>query len=158
MTMRMTRPILFALMLGLAGTALAADLKIEEPWVREAPPGAMALAGYMEIKNPGGEARALVGAESPAFERVELHLSVHEDGMARMIAQESMPIPAGGELELEPGGYHLMLMKPRQTLTAGDSVSMTLRFDDGSVMELEMPVVKAAGGMDHGEHHHHHHH
>jgi copper(I)-binding protein len=154
--MRVAR-LLLILLPTLAGSAWAADLSIEEPWVREAPPGAMALAGYMEIKNTGSEARALIGAESTAFERVELHLSVHEDGVARMIAQEAMPIPAGGELELEPGGYHLMLMRPRQTLSAGDSVPMRLRFDDGSTLELQMPVVKAQGGMDHNHHHHHHH-
>jgi copper(I)-binding protein len=78
-----------------------------------------------------------------------------QDGMARMVAQDSMPIPAGGELSLEPGGYHLMLMRPKAALAAGDEVAVTLKFDDGSSLEVSMPVRK---GMGDGEMHHHHHH
>jgi hypothetical protein len=87
---------------------------------------------------------------------------VVEDGMARMLPQESMPIPAGGELVLKPGDYHLMLMRPKSALKAGDEVELSLGFDDGSTMAVTLPVRKASGAdhdhmHDHTHHHHHQH-
>ena len=144
-------------------TAEAGDgLEMRDGWVREAPPGAMALAAYMTLSNTGETDRKLVSASGPAFGAVELHRSVVEDGMARMLPQDSMPIPAGGELVLKPGDYHLMLMRPKSALKAGDQVELSLGFDDGSTMPVTLPVRKASGGdhdhmHDHTHHHHHQH-
>lgn len=146
------------------GLVSAGDLQPEAPWVREAPPGARALAGYLSIVNHGGADRRLVGAECPDFGRVELHRSVFENGMARMVPQESMPIPAGGRLELKPGDYHLMLIEPKRALREGDVVEVTLHFDDGSTQTVSMPVKKGMGhehmhhDHDHMHHDHMHHH
>ena len=49
-------------------------------------------------------------------------------------------IPARGELVLEPGGLHLMLMEPQQSLTAGADVVLTLSFDNGWTVEVDVPV------------------
>lgn len=139
-------------------SAYAADgLVVEDAWVREAPPGARALAGYMTIRNTGEQDRRLVSARGADFDAVELHRSLVEDGVARMLPQQFMPIPAGGELVLEPGGYHLMLMRPKSALKEGDRVGLSLGFDDGSTLEVDLPVRKASGG-DHEHMHHHHHH
>ncbi|GIW20528.1 MAG: hypothetical protein KatS3mg065_0824 [Chloroflexota bacterium] len=51
-----------------------------------------------------------------------------------------IPIPAGGEQVLQPGGYHLMLMDPKGSLTVGDSVELTLRFKSGRSLTLEVPL------------------
>lgn len=140
-----------------AGLAFSGDLQPEDPWVREAPPGAQALAGYLSIANHGPAARKLVGADCPDFGRVELHRSVIENGMARMLPQEFMPIPAGGRLELKPGDYHLMLIAPKRALREGDVVEVTLRFDDGSTQTVSMPVKKGMGmGHEHMHHDHEH--
>lgn len=148
-----------SLSLIMLASAYAADgLMVENAWVREAPPGAMALAGYMTIRNPGDKDRSLVSAQAADFGAVELHRSVIEDGVARMLPQESMPIPAGGELALKPGDYHLMLMRPKAALKEGDQVKLSLGFDDGSTLEVTLPVRKASGGDHEHMHHHHHHH
>lgn len=141
-------------------SANAADrFTVEDAWVREAPPGAMALAAYMNIRNTGDSDRKLVSASSADFGAVELHRSIVEGGMARMVPQESMPIPAGGELALKPGDYHLMLLRPKSALEEGDQVTLSLSFDDGSSVEVTMPVRKAGGtGHDHMHHHHEHSH
>ena len=83
---------------------------------------------------------ALTGVESAQFARVELHRSTLVDGVARMEAVESAVIPARGELVLEPGGLHLMLMEPQQSLTAGADVVLTLSFDNGWTVEVDVPV------------------
>ena len=128
-------------------------LSVHNAWIREAPPNAKTLAGYLVVKNGGSEQRRLIGVASPAFESVELHRTVVTEGIARMVPQDHMPVPADGSLELKPGDYHLMLLRPSKALRAGDEVPVNLEFDNGKTLSVTMRVRKASG-----EHHHHHHH
>lgn len=150
----MKRLLLTTLLLWLSGAG-AAQLEVREPWVRAMPPVAPMTAGYLVLDNGGTAPAALVGAESPQFREVQLHRSVQVEGMARMERQERIPIPAGGSVELAPGGYHLMLMGAAGPLVPGSTVDLTLRFEDGSSLAVQAPVRQ--GGED-DEHHHHHHH
>jgi len=130
----------------------AAGLSAHEPWVREAPPMARMLAGYVTLKNATGQPVTITGAESPAFGAVELHRSVIKNGVAHMIKQDHVTVPAHGKFSFEPGGYHLMLMQPKHPLKAGDNVKMTLRLKDGRTLSFTMPVRKANGGAMHMNH------
>ncbi len=129
-------------------------LHASEAWIREGPPNAMALAGYMVIDNKGSEDRQLLGVSSPFFGHIELHRTRLEDGIAKMIPQDSMPVPAGGRLELKPGDYHLMMMQPEQPLKAGDKIEAILRFDDEEKITVNFSVKKTKGSS-HDQHHHH---
>lgn len=156
--MKLLTKLLFVAGLLLTVTAHAGPpgITVENAWIREAPPGAPMLAGYVTLKNNGSVTRALLGAESHDFGMIELHRSVFEDGVARMVQQERIEIPAGGSVTLEPGGLHLMLMKPQGQLRAGDTSGFTLRFDDGSSLEVEFAVRREAmGGMQHDHDHDH---
>lgn len=120
----------------------AGDLSIDNAWIRQAPPGMHMLAGYMTIHNRGAMEHKLVAATSPAFGHIELHRSVISNGVAEMIPQKFMPVPAHGELKIAPGGYHLMLMMPKKTFTLGEMVPFELHFADGEVMKV-MATVKS---------------
>jgi copper(I)-binding protein len=144
---------LAVIILSLAGlvtgtNVFAGNVEINDPWVREAPPNAQVLAAYMTIANNSAKTVSLMEVQSPAFDHVEMHRSMVKDGMMHMMKQDSIEIPAGGKVMLQPGGYHLMLMKPKHALKAGDKVSFTLKFNDGSRSDVNAPVKKATGGMD----------
>ena len=127
-------------------TALAetgGSLRIDDAWVRETPPGTTVTAGYLTIVNGTAEAKILVAGHSPELARVELHRTVTHQGMARMERQEAIPIPSGAELVMSPGGYHLMLIGANRTLKAGDTLPLTLMFEDGEKIELSVPVRRA---------------
>ena len=150
----MRKPLIGAL-LALATTfSLAADtapLHVDAPYLRLPPPGAAATGAFMRIDNGGNSARQLVRADSPAADTVELHTHINENGMMKMRAVPSIPIPAGGHTELKPGSYHVMLIGMKQALKAGDSVPITLRFDDGTQLRIDAPVRPIhAEGMMHG--------
>lgn len=115
----------------------------EDAWVRAAPPTANVMAGYLTLNNQTRDAVSLVGVSSPQFERVELHRSVVVDGVARMEAVEAVPVPAGGEVALAPGGLHMMLIGPQQPLPEASTVEVTLAFDNGWELELDVPVRRA---------------
>ncbi len=139
-----------------AATAVAAEsvVTVDEPWVREGPPTARVLAGYMVIRNPGDQPQTIVGAGSPAFHAVEIHRTVTEAGVARMAEQERLQIPAQGQVALEPGSYHLMLMGAQHALRAGDTVEIVLYLEGGRQVIVNAPVRKATAT---GQAHHHHH-
>ncbi len=151
--MKLTKNLALLFALGVTGLAQAAGhLMVDDAWVREAPPGAMALAGYMKVHNHGDKERVLVGAESPAFESVMLHKTVFEGEMSKMVHQHMITIPANGMVSFEPNSYHLMMMKPKQALKAGDKVSVILHFKNGDTQEVSHEVRSGMGGMGHSGH------
>ena len=118
------------------------DIQIENAWVREAPPSARMLAAYMTLKNSADQDQVLVEVQSPAFSHVMLHRSEVIDGVARMIHLDEVVIPAGGSVQLEPGGLHLMMPAPETRLSAGDRVPLVLLFADGNQIEVQAEVRK----------------
>ena len=50
-------------------------------------------------------------------------------GMMTMQPVESIPVPAGETVALEPGGYHVMLLDVKKVLAVGDTIDVTLTFE-----------------------------
>lgn len=124
----------FALLPALLVAATAqAGVEASGGWIREAPPGAAALAGYVTLANPGVAAQRCTGVTGAEFGAAELHRSVLEDGMSRMLAGQVIELPAGGRVELAPGGLHIMLFRPARALVAGDRTRLTLHCSGGDV-------------------------
>ena len=95
-------------------------------------------AAYMVIRNTGSEADKLIAASTDAAKTVELHTVIEEGGMMRMRQVEGgIDIPANGQVELKPGGFHVMLIGLTRDLNAGDKVELTLTFEKAG----EIPVT-----------------
>lgn len=144
---------------GLMLVGLAAQaVEVEDAWIREAPPTAEMIGGFMTIKNGSDQDWILVGAHSDAIPHIMLHRTVHEGGMARMVHQKQVVIPAGGTVQFKPGDYHLMMKSPKPPLKAGDKVTITLEFKGGEEKDVVFTVKKMPMMMDHhgmGDMHHH---
>lgn len=101
------------------------------------------------LENHGDDDLVLESASSPAAGSVELHETTTSAGSATMRAIEGgFEIPAGGALELEPGGDHIMFMEMPEPILAGDEVALTLRFDNGTSLELSVLVKDTAGAQE----------
>lgn len=135
-----------AVLIAAAAPATAAEggLTISHPWIRTIMPSRPA-AGYFTLANETAQARFLVGAGSPACGMLMLHRSENRNGQERMVMVKSITVPAHGQLEFAPGGYHLMCMSPSPTVTPGHSVPLTLRFRDGGTITANFPVRGATG-------------
>jgi hypothetical protein len=125
--------------------AHAADPKVAKAWIREAPPNASALAGFVSLEG-GSRDDALVSASSPDFGRVEIHEMSMQDGVMKMRALEALELPAGAHVTLAPGGEHLMLLEPKRALVAGDKVGVTLEFRRADPIEVVFEVAASAPG------------
>lgn len=125
-----------------AASPAAVPVTITGQWVREAPPGARALGGYLTITNQGKKPLTLVGAASPLFGSVEMHTIVEEEGRMRMVEVKSLEIAPGEALELKPRDKHLMLMRPKKDLKAGDQVPLELDFGPAGRVKLSLEVKR----------------
>ena len=137
------------LLVVVAGTASASDIEIDGAWVREAPPGMPMLAGYMVVENRTGKDLVMTGATSSTFGSIEMHRTIIKDGMASMVQQQSIMIPARSKFRFEPKGHHLMLMQPKKDLRQGDRVKITLQFSNRKSVVESFPVRRGGGEMMH---------
>jgi periplasmic copper chaperone A len=136
------------LLLGGASAAVASTPActpvIEKAWIRAAPPGATALAGYAIVRNACTVPLAITGVSSGEFVMGMIHETVVLDGLSQMRHVKSLPVPARGELRFAPGGRHLMLMHPKRQLNPGDKVKVSLELVDGRQISAYFVVSKDA--------------
>ncbi|WP_346958691.1 copper chaperone PCu(A)C [uncultured Arthrobacter sp.] len=117
-----------------ATPASAAGLTVSQPWVKAAASGM--TGGFGVIKNTTGADVTVTGASTPAARKVELHETVAgaSGGMQMRPKEGGFVIPAGGELRLEPGANHIMLMGLTAPVTAGSEVTFTLALAGGGTL------------------------
>lgn len=96
-------------------------------------------AAYMVIVN-NGTADAIVKAESDVAQTVELHNVVMENNVMQMRPVEAIEVPANGQVELKPGGLHVMLIGLNRDLKEGDEVTIKLTTRSGQTIEIKAPV------------------
>lgn len=95
-------------------------------------------AAYMVIRNTGSAADKLVAASGDIAKSIEIHTVIEENGMMQMRPVEGgIEIPAGGSVELKPGGYHVMLIGLNRDMIAGETVQLTLKFEQAG----DVPVT-----------------
>lgn len=118
----------------------AQGIEIVDPYLPLLPPGVQTGAAYLRIRNVGERDMTLVAAFSPAAEAVELHTHIDDAGVLRMRQVKEIVVPAGSEVAFKPGGYHVMLIGLPLPLLAGEKVTITLRFADGTATTVEAIV------------------
>ncbi len=111
----------------------------------EADHGAGTGAAYLVIANAGAEPDRLLAATSHAAEVVEIHEIVDDAGVMRMRPlADGVEIPAGGEVSLEPGGLHVMLIGLTGALHEGDEIDLALEFERAGEVEVGVVVRRDA--------------
>ena len=143
---RLFAGLLLALSASAAVGAEACRPVIEQPWVRAAPPGAASLAGYLVLRNPCRAPVEVVDVESKDFGMPMIHRTVEEGGMSRMRPAGKLVLAPGDSLRFEPGGLHLMLMRPLRPLAEGDVAGVRLVLADGRRVYADFPVRRAPPG------------
>lgn len=138
-----------------AGSVKIGTLEIADAFTRATAEGAKVGAGYLTIRNTGTAADTLLSVDTPVAARGEIHdMSMTDEGVMQMRRlADGIEIPAGGSVELKPGGKHLMLMDLKEPLKAGTTVTLKLIFKSGATGEVQLPV-RPLGGGDGGHSHH----
>jgi len=129
-------PVLILALLGCACSLESAPLVASDVVVSKPRPGMNMAAGYLTLRNNTSQPIIITHVASPQFESVEMHESVIEDGMARMYALGDMRVLAKSSVVFQPGGKHLMLMRP-----VGEFDTVTLDFFAGEAVVLTVNVT-----------------
>lgn len=137
MPLKTLAPAVFGLVL--AALPAVAEITVEDGYARAS--NRMAGAAFMVIRNDG-EADRLVDVRSDAAERVELHTHAESgDGVMKMRhVEDGFAIPAQGSHALERGGDHVMFMGLTAPFEQGDTIPVTLVFEEAGEIEVELPV------------------
>lgn len=124
----------------------AQEVELSRAWARTTAPGQEVGAAYLELKSAND--LTLVKVESPVAGSVEIHKMTMKNGVMEMRMLETLELPAGQVVKLEPGGFHLMLFDLKQPLKTGESVPLTLNLKDktgkASTLKVELPVKRSA--------------
>jgi len=134
-----------------AGAPAADAVTIDDAWVKSADEGMSAAFGT--LVNTGDADVTVIAVTSAASSMLELHETV-ENESGEMVMREiegGFVIPAGGELALEPGADHIMLMDLAAPLRAGDEVTFMLTFSDESTSDFTAPVKDYSGANENYE-------
>jgi copper(I)-binding protein len=118
-------------------------LDFDGAWIRSAPPGSPVMAGYVAIHNQGSTEMLVDSARSDAFGAIEIHEMRDVNGVMRMRPLPELRIEPGLQVELAPGGKHLMLFRPQRELAAGDTVEIEFSLRDGTQRRVTFEVRAA---------------
>jgi len=117
------------------------DLHVGE--ARASVPVAGASQVMLSIENRGDGDDRLVGADTDAALAIEIHrTAIDADGRASMRMLDDVLLPSGTTLDFRPGELHLMMVVPDESLTAGGTFEMTLRFERSTPRSLTVAVVE----------------
>lgn len=131
------------------GTSLAfpdaQDIVIESAWARASIGSKRPSAAYMTIRNTGDTPITLKKIETPLAKKSEIHRTMTNDqGVGSMVRVGEIQIPPGESAKLEPGSFHVMLMKLQSVMNEGGILPLTLFFSDGNNVEVEVPILSIA--------------
>jgi copper(I)-binding protein len=106
---------------------------------------------YLAITNNTDSTDTLQSVSTPLTPHAEMHEERRDTmpGMASGPAMTMMhmePVPAlpiapHSTVRFAPGGYHIMLIGPTQTLTRGDSIAVTLHFARAGALPGRAAVI-----------------
>ncbi len=106
-------------------------LQLLNATARATKPGMSSSAAYMTIQNGTDKAVQIRSLTSPVAKKTELHTTEMHNGMMKMRRVDNLTINPGDEVELKPGGYHVMLMGLKKPIATNSKVPVTITFSNG---------------------------
>ncbi len=124
----------------LGACATTREMSIHDAWIRPSTMGNNSAA-YFIIENGTGMDDTLLSVDSDIASATEVHLSmVMDGGVMSMQQQESVPVPTSEKVEFKPGGLHVMFVGLTQDLKVGDTITLTLNFENAGTRIVEVPI------------------
>jgi periplasmic copper chaperone A len=131
------------------GRAEQEHIRISEAWIPE-PANPEIGVLYLRAHNASEADDPLVDVSTSASEDADLCTTeTTASGASQMRVVDEIPLAAGGSTELVDGGHHIMINEIAAPLETGDTVSVSLEFASGTLVEFDVPVEPMSGGADH---------
>jgi copper(I)-binding protein len=138
-----------------AGTPAAPVITVTGQWARTRPDATDMGAAYLKINSDADDTLVSAMVDTSVAAMAQIHEMVPvENGMSTESTMDSsamtmqevdhIDIVAGTQLELKPGGYHIMLMKLVKPLLTGETFKITLTFTKAGAVVIDVPVLEDA--------------
>ncbi|MGL4489981.1 MAG: copper chaperone PCu(A)C [Rhizobiaceae bacterium] len=125
-------------------TVTKGDITVSGSWTKAMLPSQPAGGGYLIIENKGAAADRLLSATSTVTTNLQIHeMAMEGDVMKMRELPDGLEVPAGGKVELKPGGFHLMFMDMTKGFKEGETVAVILKFEKAGDVSVELPVAPA---------------
>ena len=118
------------------------SIDIEDAWIRAMPSKAMATAAFMKITNTFPNEVKLISVDIDGVQSVELHKTMSDGKVMRMVKQSHIPLPANSSLVLKPGSWHIMMIGLEKQFPEGSVHQVQLNFDNGFKQNIKIKVKK----------------
>jgi copper(I)-binding protein len=102
------------------------------------------------LKNNGTTPDRIIGGSVDVADYFELHVTIMENGIARMRELSEIEIKPGETIEFKPGGSHAMFVNLRHPLSIGEHVKGTLIFEHAGKVQIEYSVEGIGAQMSPG--------
>jgi periplasmic copper chaperone A len=119
----------------------APQIKIENAWLRAASKGTNS-ALYFDIKNLMDKDDELLNVSSDIAKVVQIHETYRQGENMGMRRVELIVIKSKSIFKLAPGGFHVMVIRLREELKAGDRKNFLLTFRNSGKIKVTA-VVKS---------------
>ena len=119
-----------------------AGVEISGAWARATAPGQTVGAAFMTLTS--SDNASLDSVSSSIAKRVQIHRMWMDNGVMKMRMLDSLPLPAGKSVILDPDGLHLMLLGLKKPLKEGDNIEISLTLKDKlgkqKIQKISLPV------------------
>ncbi|MFJ3485526.1 copper chaperone PCu(A)C [Pseudomonas sp. NPDC090202] len=147
--------LLTASVLAAASFSAMAQTTVEGAWVRTTVPGQPSSGAFMRITADSDS--KLLGVSSPVARDVQVHQMTMTNDVMHMGPVDSVALPAGKTVSLDPDGYHVMLMGLNGQIKEGDQVPLTLTVENAKGVResitVSAPAKASMDDMDMGHDH-----
>lgn len=134
------------------GSAVAEpnQIVVEKAWARATPKMAVTGGGYLTVTNRRPGEDRLLEVTSPVAEKVQFHTMAIDNGVAKMTRLLTIELHPGIPVVFKPGGIHMMLLGLKHQLKEGETVPLTLTFENANAVEVDARVLGIAATGDPG--------
>lgn len=134
------KKLIITALLSLTASAWAqTTVKVEDAWVRGTVASQKASGAFMKLT--ASQPLRLVEAQAAVAGVTEIHEMAMDKDIMLMRAVNVVELPAHRAVEFKPGGFHIMLQDLKQPLKAGETVSLTLTFEDAARKRFTQTVT-----------------
>lgn len=120
-----------------------AQLAVVSAVARPSMNGSSNSAAYITLHNNGATDITITGATSlDIANNVELHTIADDQGVKKMVKVDKLVVPAGGDLVMQKGGVHIMLMDLKKNLIVGNKFNIDLITQELGAQKINVEVVQ----------------
>lgn len=124
-------------MIALLPLSALAKVTVTNPIIFATQQAGEPTAVFMELHNDGNETVNLAMVQSSESANLVLHGTQN----GKMITTDGIEIPAKGNVQLKPGGLHIMVFDAAKALRTGERFPLTLMFDNGEKVATDAAII-----------------